>query len=235
MALRPVFIPSDSPELLVETRLVDFEWFSGMSVSQKQKSILSLHQSAMTNDSSITSILEVSSKSTETLGVELSAFNLMIVDEKKGLEYSVETAFQSSKVFEFGGPYKDLLCKTSIKAKKDKRLKESGRLKEFRFYNQAWPLEPETAFYDYLYINAIALYPKLHDQICSYAAFTDIEFNPKKSINCQAYSLALFVAIKRRGLLDAKRLKVKEEFLNLISQFNVSNSNRCEQSTPSLF
>jgi hypothetical protein len=35
-----------------------------------------------------------------------------------------------------------------------------------------------------------------------YAGFTDIEFNPRKSINCQARSIALFLALMKRNLLD---------------------------------
>jgi hypothetical protein len=32
--------------------------------------------------------------------------------------------------------------------------------------------------------------------------FTDIEFNPEKSVNCQARSCAFFVALEKRDLLD---------------------------------
>lgn len=32
--------------------------------------------------------------------------------------------------------------------------------------------------------------------------FTDIEFNPKKSLNCQARSAAIFVSLERSGLLQ---------------------------------
>ena len=35
-----------------------------------------------------------------------------------------------------------------------------------------------------------------------FAGFTDIEFNPSKSINCQARSCALFVALIKRELFD---------------------------------
>ena len=36
-------------------------------------------------------------------------------------------------------------------------------------------------------------------------AFTDIEFNPNKSLNCQARAAALFVAMKKLGRLEACR------------------------------
>jgi hypothetical protein len=32
--------------------------------------------------------------------------------------------------------------------------------------------------------------------------FTDIEFNPERSLNCQARSFATFVALEKRGILD---------------------------------
>ena len=46
MASRPVFIPAPDGQALVSTQIVDFQWFAGLSVSQKQKSITSLHQAA---------------------------------------------------------------------------------------------------------------------------------------------------------------------------------------------
>lgn len=224
MAQRPVYIPSTSSDFLVETVMVDFEWFPGMAVVQKQKSIDSLHAAVKTQLTGVTSLLEISSKSKVDLGVNLSAFNLMINDSRRDLEFSVEAAFQSSKVFEKGGPFVDLLEATSRAAKKDERLKESGRLLNFKFYNQVWPLEPKTVFYDYLYVNALLKHEEFHDQIFQYSAFTDIEFNPKKSINCQAYSVALFVSLKQRGLLDEAKLRDKDNFLDLVTSFEVSNA-----------
>ncbi len=35
-----------------------------------------------------------------------------------------------------------------------------------------------------------------------YEAFTDIEFNPNKSINCQARSVAIAVGLKKAGILE---------------------------------
>ena len=105
MANRPVYMPKlDSIGVVVKD--VDFTWFPGMSKSQKQKSIQSLHKAA--NELGMSTILEISSKSEEDIGVSLSAFNLMI-KTKQSKSFSVETAFQSSKVFEKGGPYIDLL------------------------------------------------------------------------------------------------------------------------------
>ena len=45
MAKRPFFIPTINEEDLVKTNSVEFTWFSGFAKSQKQKSILSFHES----------------------------------------------------------------------------------------------------------------------------------------------------------------------------------------------
>jgi hypothetical protein len=65
MAQRPVYIPTGEKTHFVKTEFVDFTWFPGMSVSQKQKSIDSLHEAA-TNLPNVDKILEISSKSRDT-------------------------------------------------------------------------------------------------------------------------------------------------------------------------
>lgn len=64
------------------------------------------------------------------------------------------------------------------------------------------PLNPKTIFYDWLYINAVLENPLLAAELLKYNAFTDIEFNPEKSINCQAKAAALFVALSRKGKIE---------------------------------
>lgn len=223
MATRPIFIVGEASNFLVETKFLNFEWFPGFSVSQKQKSISAMHCAAK-NKLQIEKILEISSKSLNSLGVELSAFNLKITTQKLQKSFSVECAFQASKVFENGGPFIDLLDKTSIEAKKDPRIKTSGKLLKFKFYNTAWSLEPKTAFYDWLYLNALHKNETLASSVLEYAAFTDIEFNHEKSINCQAYSAALYVSLYKKGLLDFS-LASQENFLKTISDFSISNAN----------
>ncbi|ENV15659.1 DarT1-associated NADAR antitoxin family protein [Acinetobacter guillouiae] len=83
MANRPVFIQKQDGKQLVEVKYIDFEWFAGLHYSQKQKSIRSLHD-AFLKESPCAQILEVSSKSENTLGIDLSAFNL-IYNPKKSI------------------------------------------------------------------------------------------------------------------------------------------------------
>ena len=85
----------------------------------------------------------------------------------------------------------------------------------FRFYNVDWELEPKTAFYDWLYINALNKNFELTEHMARYSAFTDIEFNPMKSISCQASSAALYVSLKKRELLN-EALSSKDNFLYIL-------------------
>lgn len=178
MALRPVFISDPLKKDYIDIANIEFKWFSGFSKTQKQKSIESLHQNFLHTYNS-EKILEISSKSPNPLGVSLSAFNLMLNLDEHSI-YSVESIFQSSKIFENGGPYIDLLYKSSKEAKSDIRLKTSGKLLYFQHKNTKWPLEPKTVFYDWLYLNALSNNTDLMNNLINYTAFTDIEFNPKK-------------------------------------------------------
>ncbi|MFV2948996.1 DarT1-associated NADAR antitoxin family protein [Pseudomonas japonica] len=232
MAERPVFTPALDSEYLVKTTFVTFNWFPGFSVSQKQRSIASLHEN-ISEKLKIDSILEISSKSLTEEGVKASAFNLMIETKKYNRKFSVECAFQASKVFEHGGPFVDILDKTSREAKKDERLKNSGRLKEFRFYQNTWPLEPKTLFYDWLYINALSNNESIADSIIKYKCFTDIEFNHERSINCQAYSAALYVALSDKGLLE-KALKSPADYKEIVNSYKVDGVRDNISSAPKL-
>ncbi len=119
MAERPLYIPAAEGSTLVRTKSIDFQWFPGMAASQKQKSVDSLHGAAL-KQLGISRVLEVSSKSREELGVALSAFNLTFTTVKLKHTFTVECAFQGSKVFERGGPFTDLFGMTSREAKMDR-------------------------------------------------------------------------------------------------------------------
>jgi len=183
----------------VEPAPVEFQYFNGFSLAQKQRCIDSLHESFLC-DRPGTRILEVSSKGRNPLGNALSAFNLTV--EASGRVISVECAFQGSKVFELGGPYADLLDVSSREAKKDPRLHESGRVVGFSLGGVDHPTEPKDLFYCWLYTNALGQNVDLLDEACKFDAFTDIEFNPAKQINCQAKALAAAVGLRRAGKLE---------------------------------
>lgn len=208
MAKRPIFIPSiDSLNTFVVTKYVEFKWIPGIALTQQQKNIESLHLSAK-EQYNLSNILEISSKSTNPLGKSLSALNLFLDLKTMGIDshiktISVESAFQGSKVFFGSGPFHDLYNKKSKEAKKDLRIKKKGII-HFNFFGVIWPNKPLTLFYDWLYINA--LFQSINDntlnELYMYDAFSDIAFNPNKSINCQAYSCALYVSLCKRGLIN---------------------------------
>lgn len=220
MADRPVFAISDQCPYFSEIN-TEFQFFNGFSESQKMKSIESLHSSFLQSHPN-SKLLEISTKSTNLVGVALSAFNLK-VRLSSGEECPLESVFQGSKVFEGGGPYIDLLTRYPWEAKKDLRLKTSGDIVAFRLDHYIFATEPKTFFYDWLYVNAVKNHSRLSDEIINYNAFTDIEFNPKKSLNCQARSAAIFVSLARKGLLD-KALESPTSFLSVVyrepSQYN---------------
>lgn len=189
--VRPIFIPLRENIGVIEQD-IEFDWHMGMSAEVRKRAIHSLHQEA--KKQGFNKILEASSKSKQQIGIQLSAFFL-----KNTTNYPVENLFQSSKVFENGGPYRDLLTVTPREAKKDARLKESGNMIKFSFNNKDFPLEPKSLFYDWLYLNVLfsdrnsALREELFDS--HFDAFSDIEFNPNKSFSCQARTLALCVSL----------------------------------------
>ena len=215
MAQRPIFIPSSNNHDFVEIHNVNFDWHAGMAPSRKKLNIQSLHSASHVLFPNL-KILEVSRFSESHLGMALSAFNLLYHHPSFHYRVPVECVFQSSKVFENGGPFRDLLNVSPGEAKRDPRIQESGKLKKFVFIDEEWELSPQTAFYDYIFISALIQNNDLAQEIMLYDAFTDIAFNPKKSINCQAGAVALFVSLKRSGELE-NALQCKNSFISIIT------------------
>ncbi len=212
MAMRPVFAPSKRKNE-ADVYMTEFQWNSGLSVSQKRKNINALHE-AFQRRFPGSKVLEISSKSENPLGVALSAFNLK--KAVPGMEQPVplECVFQGGKVFAAGGPYTVLYNAAARDAKRDSRLKASGMLKGFWFDGKMFPIVPRTAFYNWLYINALMETPQLTAELIQYDGFTDIEFNPDKSLNCQAEAAALYVTLARKNLLE--RCRSFEDYLEVI-------------------
>ena len=158
--------------------------------------------------------MEVSTKSEEKLGFRLSAFNLK-VNLRDGRSIPLEAAYQGSKVFKNGGPFNDLYDVSPRDAKRDERLINSGPLTGFRFEGDDWKLEPKTAFYDWLYMYALKDHADFLRKLFEYDGFTDIEFNPSKSINCQARSCAILVSLLKKDLFP-KVTEDKEIFISIL-------------------
>jgi hypothetical protein len=199
MAERPIFVPEPESARLVQEVFLSLTWNPGFATVQKEKNIKALHKAAAAVG--YRNILEVSTKSGNKRGQHLSAFYLKVKTEKLG-QIPLECAFQGSKVFEHGGPFVDLYDMDVREAKRDPRLNESGRLIAFEFGGTRWPLEPKTAFYDWLYAGCIYPHREWARKLFAYGGFSDIEFNPFRSVNCQARSIALFLSLMKRNQLD---------------------------------
>src|ERR1017187_5930425 len=150
--------------------------------------------------------------------------------------YHPQVAYQTvgEQVFERGGPFTDLYCKGDREigeAKRDLRLKESGPLVGFCFEGVEFPLEPKTAFYDWLYCSFLSQYRDWAVKLFDYAGFTDIEFNPYRSINCQARSAALFLSLMKREALD-EALQSPSDFVRVLLGSEYRPQLRSENLTP---
>jgi len=212
MAERPIFVSTPASKQLVEELFLQLKWHPGFAAVQKEKNIRALHEAAARAGHA--NVLEVSTKSDNPRGQELSAFNLKVRNERLG-EVPLECVFQGSKVFERGGPFVDLYSMDVRAARKDPRLKESGKLVAFEFDGSRWPLEPKTVFYDWLYVSCIYPSRDRAQELLQYGGFSDIEFNPFRSINCQARSIALFLSLMQRGELG-EAVKSTSDFLRVI-------------------
>ena len=194
MAERPVFIPKKG---YVEQCLVEFDWHPGFAISQKKKNVMSLHQSAK-HSYNLDALLEISTKSESTLGKSLSAFNLTF--DNGFFVSTVEAIYQGSKKFMGGGPFTDIYKYDALQAKKDLRLRTSGDLVSFSYNEKEWPLSPLKGFYSWVYLKALSQNEMIFQQLNKFNGFTDIEFNPKKSINCQAFCIAASIVLNEKGI-----------------------------------
>lgn len=214
MAKRPIFLVTNEPPYY-RCFYSTFQWNGGFAKSQKQKNIKALHDSytrlPIGNEKRL---LEISSASPDDTGIALSAFNLKKFVPSLNKSVNLECVFQAGKIFENGGPYLDLLEKTSREAKKDERIRNSGKIIGFEFEGEKYSNIPRTAFYDWLYINACLENSSLANRALEYDGFTDIEFNPDKSLNCQARSLAMYVGMNRGN--DIECIKSYDDFVSRI-------------------
>jgi len=196
MAHRPIFIAGEMKGALYEELSVQFQWHSGFSPSQKQKSMRELHKEA--KKVGLKNILEVSTKSERELGRRLSAFRLDV--ELSGVTSKIECVYQASKVFEKGGPFSELTFVKPIESKRFFRDKKFGMITHFSFQDIEYENLPFHAFYDWLFLRALSSYaPYLEEKLSDIDGFSDIEFNPARSINTQARSMAIIKTLIARN------------------------------------
>lgn len=189
MAKKTIFISTQTGFYEDE---VEYTFHAGFAVIQKQKNISSIEY-AVKQRYPKANVLEVSTKSNDELGFKLSAFNLKLNGTP------IESIFQSSKVFVDETQFDFVIDYSSRDAKKYLKENAKGQLKCFRYNGKEYPLFPETAFYDYIYIQALVENNHLSDHLKIYDVFTDIEFYSHKSINCQARTCAIYSYLLKSG------------------------------------
>ena len=182
-------------EKVFDEEIVTFTYIKGMAFSQKCKNVLSFHSSIQEQFPSC-KILEISTKSSNPLGVALSAFNLTLDG------HPVECIYHASKVFEDGSCFEFLKGYAPRDAKRYMRENGTGVLKCYVFNGKEISFETKTMFYDYIYIKALMQHPELSSALIDYDIFTDIEFNEKKGLNCQARSCSIYSYMLRTGTVD---------------------------------
>jgi hypothetical protein len=178
-----------------DEEIVEFTYIKGMAFSQKCKNVLSFHSSIQAQFPSA-KILEISTKSNNPLGVALSAFNLTLDGSP------VECLYHSGKVFTDGTDFEFLKSYLPRDAKRYVRENSDKVLRCYKYKGREIPLDTGTLFYDYIYICALMQHPEVSSVLVEYDLFTDIEFNEKKGLNCQARSCAIYSYMLRTGTVD---------------------------------
>ena len=187
-----------------DEEIVTFTYVKGLAFSQKCKNVLSFHSSIQEQFPTL-KILEVSTKSYNPLGVALSAFNLKLDG------CPVESIFHSSKVFENGDCFEFVKDFAPLDAKKFVRVNSVGNLRGYMFNGTEIPLGTKSLFYDFIYISALMQHPEVSNCLSEYDIFTDIEFNEKKGVNCQARACAIYSYLLRTNSID-KYISSMDEF-----------------------
>ena len=144
--------------------------------------------------------LEISSRSSDRLGRDLSAMNLPADDDLHGRP--VEAVYQAAKCYGDGGP--DMhLSRSGYEAKRhDRERRRQGPLAGFRHECRQWPPETGSAFYDWLWTRS-ALRHCGHgvvERLQRYDGFTD-QFHRPGAVACQAKTAAIVAGM---GLSRAK-------------------------------
>lgn len=150
------------------------------------------------------SVLEVSTSSNRSLGVRLSALNLLVTSNWG--TNTVERTFQASKIFEHGGPFLEIL-RSDGNPKSLAKLSNSGRLIGFRGPDGIeFKADGTSTFYDRIYLSALIQNPKLLEELVNFDIFTDLRFPkrvlgfaPNQPINTQARSCAIAKSLFVQG------------------------------------
>ena len=134
--------------------------------------------------------LEISSRSSDRLGRDLSAMNLPAADDPHGR--CVEAVYQAAKCYGDGGPDTGVSSSGYEAKRRDRERRRQGPLAGFRHEGRQWPPETGSAFYDWLWTRS-ALRHCGHgvvERLQRYDGFTD-QFHRPGAVACQAKTAAI--------------------------------------------
>lgn len=224
MAHRPIFIAGNLTGPLFKEVSIQFKWHPGLAASQRRKCVHSLHEAA--KDIGCPDILEVSTKSGHELGRRLSAFRLDV--SLSQIKTKIECMYQGAKVFEKGGPFPELFKAKPIEAKRFFKQKDLGLIKWFDVGGTLYENLPFHAFYDWLFLRALSQHQDfLREGLAPFSGFSDIEFNPARSINTQARTIAIIKTLIARRELD-RCAEDYNYFRSFLSQIQSENDPQIE-------
>ena len=158
--------------------------------------------------------LEISSRSSDRLGRDLSAMNLPAAGDLHGR--SVEAVYQAAKCYGGGGPDTQLSQSGYEAKRRDRERRRQGPLAGFRHEGREWPPETGSAFYDWLWTRS-ALRHCGHgvvERLQRYEGFTD-QFHRPGALACQAKAAAIVAGM---GLARARAaIETPEAWLTHLS------------------
>ena len=134
--------------------------------------------------------LEISSRSSDRLGRDLSAMSLPAAGDPH--RRSVEAVYQAAKCYGDGGPDTHLSPSGYEAKRRDRERRRQGPLAGFRHEGRQWPPETGSAFYDWLWTRS-ALRHCGHgvvERLQRHDGFTD-QFHRPGALACQAKAAAI--------------------------------------------
>lgn len=214
MAVRPVFLVNQNKPYFSEYN-VNFVYNNGFAPCQKRKNIIAIHN-AFHKDNSDKEVLEISSKSFDEVGVNLSAFNLMLYVESLGKRMPVEIMYHTGKVYKDSGRHLEILNMSPRESKKYLYQNKFGDIEYFIFENQRVAVD-DFNFYTWLYLKGLLENEQIARHLLKYEAFTDVEYNPNRSKNCQARAAAMFVSLYKQDKIQFGEILNYDKFKKLFS------------------
>ena len=170
-----------------------------MSITQKRQSCDNMHATLKAR-AKWSSPLDISSASTEYLGVQLSAFNL------KWRGVTVECWYQGSKVYKNAGVMHKLYHADSKAAKHSMKELSDDTVVGFNLEGVKYPMKPATVFYDYIYLQGLLETYGNDLDLSMYNVFTDVQATLDIDA-CQARTVCEYTLLQKN-----KQLPLLDDF-----------------------